>query len=326
MPGWLFGSGWGTAPPKLLMDVFIPDISEWQVGADTAKYRASGGQAIIARVCYGTRNDAAMVARRDALRAEGFPVIGWYLFLRASEPVMDQVLAFQAVIPQLGRYEFVVVDWESDGSNGPRASVAMRDAVLNELDVRYGRSTWGYGYAGELQAYPFSGRPTWVAGYGIPEPSLTHVLWQFTDGRYTSGPYKPVTFPGIGAVDASVFHGTIDQLKNLINPLPAETTHFVNAAQEDGTMAIGTAPDGKRVDRVRVLDDHTVAHDWQPSFDAAVVTENLGGWATRVSATWAGSHFLVEAVGQGGVVYRKVSDGTTWVADWTAQGDVKALP
>lgn len=323
MPGWSYFAKYGTQPPKLLMDLFIPDISEWQVGADTAKYRASGGNAIIARVCYGTRNDTTMVARRDALRAEGFPVIGWYLFLRASQTVMEQVLAFQAVIPSLGQYEFVVLDWEDD--RGTRPDVGMRDATLAELDVRYGRTTWGYGYSGELQAYPFHGRPTWVAGYGIGEPALTHLLWQYTDGRYTSGGYRPINFPGLGKIDASVFHGSLDQLKNLINPSPAAAVTRAGSAQEDSTMAIGTAPDGKRLDRVRVLDDHTVAHDWQPSFDAAVVTENIGGWASRVSATWAGSHYIVEVVGAGGVVYRKVSDGTTWVQDWTAQGDIKAL-
>lgn len=303
------------------MDLFIPDISEWQVGANTAAWRKAGGQAVIARVCYGTRNDAAMVARRNSLRAEGFEVVGWYLFLRTAHSIMDQINAFRVVIPTLQPYEFVVVDWEND-LDGTRPDVRMRDAVLNELDTLYGRTTWGYGYAGELQAYPFSARPTWVAAYGLPEPALTHVLWQYTSGRHTSGPYKPYNFPGIGKVDASVFHGSIDQLKQIINPSPGVHNPGAGGAQEDSTVADVAHPDGKRLDRLTVAPDHSVNHFWQAAWDQPWVTEpSLGGFVRSVSGAWSAGHFVVSGHGTDNFVYEKISDGTVWVTDWTRQGD-----
>lgn len=205
---------------KATPTIFIPDISEFQPNISEVLFVAGGYKALIARVCYGTRLDRIMPARRDALRGT-VPIIGWYIFLRSSQSLASQLATFYSVIPSLGPYEFVVVDWEKD-VDGTTPSVAMRNQCLAALQSHYGRAPWLYGPASLLRNNPApAGDPEWVASYETSNPNLAgEVLWQYTDGIYTSAGIPPRNFPGIGKCDASIFPGTYAQLEARLNPAP----------------------------------------------------------------------------------------------------------
>lgn len=195
-----------------MTDTIFPDISEFQPNADMNALRASGVEAIAVRVCYGNAHiDHNMPIRRDQVRGAGFTAVMWYLFLRPNQDAQSQFNAFTSVIPSLGANEAVFVDWEADGSAGV-PSPTLRDQMLAMFDNFYHQPTGLYASASLLAANS-TDHPQWVASYGVSqEPAVKHFLWQYTDGKYTSGQYAPVNFVSIGKCDTDVFHGTANEL------------------------------------------------------------------------------------------------------------------
>lgn len=197
-----------------MTDTLFPDISEFQPNADLHSLRAQTG-AVGVRVNYGTTLDKTMPARRDAVRAAGFDAVLWYVFLRPTQDIAAQVSATINCLGDLKHGELVFVDWEKD-LNGSVPSTSQRDQALELLDARYGVKAGLYASASMMPAG--IGRPTWVAAYATSEPRVTHNVWQYTDGQYTSGGYSPVNWPGAGKCDTSVFHGSSTDLANLFTP------------------------------------------------------------------------------------------------------------
>lgn len=215
-------------------DQFIADVSEWQSSCNWLQYVAAGFLAAVARVCHGTSVDLIMPGRRDSMRASGLRSIGWYLFLNSFQDVAAQVATFTSIIPKLLPGEYVVLDWEKDDRN-IIPTAAQRDQALALLDQYYNQHTYLYSFDSLLRtsmlrralaplakvikhfhyartATALAGRKVWVAAYATGEPTTPHVMWQFTNGQYVSGGYRPVNFAGVGQGDATVYHGTIEQL------------------------------------------------------------------------------------------------------------------
>jgi GH25 family lysozyme M1 (1,4-beta-N-acetylmuramidase) len=192
------------------------DVSEFQPNLNDAVYLA-WSKAVVIRALYGaSHTDKAWYAgaRRSALHKGGARFVGVYQFLVAGQDGAAQARAFRALVGAIQPGEVFVADCEQ----GTRA---MLTAWYDEMISLYGKSIapylWTYtglSFGQETGLLPVQ----WIAAYQASEPSSTHVLWQFTD-RYS--------VPGVGTADASVFHGTINQLAALAyggqQPTPTPT-------------------------------------------------------------------------------------------------------
>jgi hypothetical protein len=234
------------------MDLVIPDVSEWQGRIDhralVAGLRAVyGGAAIIVRINFGTvKVDLLADLNIDGLRAAGADVLGWYCYLLAKDDPIAAAVIFCRVLQAHGGLragEFVVCDDEEgtgDQSGRVDAFLAACDSILRVPDPS-GQDWWysDLNFAAIHNLAAARGR-RWIAAYGQGEPTVPHDLWQFTDAQQ---------FAGIsGPCDASVFHGSISDLRSLIGGLDMATLDEmlarVQAIQaEVGYMTDPTDPD-----------------------------------------------------------------------------------
>jgi GH25 family lysozyme M1 (1,4-beta-N-acetylmuramidase) len=226
-----------TAP-----SVLLADISEFQPDIADAAYLA-WSKAIIIRAMYGDAHDDHAWyggARRAALHAGGARFVGIYIYLVAGQNGAAQAQAFHKLVGAIQPGEVFVADFEE-------GSKTVLAAWYNEMLALYGKAItpylWTYSglYFGQAQGVlPVQ----WLAAYGMAEPSSRHTLWQFTDAY---------AVPGVGTCDASVFHGTIDQLAALAcQPRIAKGTSMKITTPppgdyKDGTggIFIGLGPQGQ---------------------------------------------------------------------------------
>jgi hypothetical protein len=187
-----------------LTDLHIPDVSEHQATVDFGKV----GPAVILRAHNGRRADSTFHARQAQARAHQI-VRGFYIYLVKDRDAATQGREAAAVIGRLQPGEFIAVDLEEgDGDQSARAQAAA--AVL---DKACGGHAWVY--SGEAFDHAHlahvTGRRLWLAAYRTsPEPK-GDLLWQHSDKE---------PHPGIGPCDCSIYHGTAQQLRNLISPPP----------------------------------------------------------------------------------------------------------
>jgi hypothetical protein len=239
------------------------------------------------------------------------------------------------------------------GFDGGVADASADNAALDQ--VGYGRDCWCY-YVGEdpnrldpshwpTVADYFRGvgsvavRP--VGGYG--SLALLHYLaalnlitkkwpvefWgghdatchlsQYDAPRDANGNYVlPAEFAGV--IDGNhVLQADYGQHPRPAPPDPARL-FVVNSGQE-ASMIVVTHPDGLRQDMVFVNVDGTVGHLWTDDHAdwSKAASENLGGVAKTLTATWSKDGlFRVFAHGADDRPWVKVSNGATWIQDWTA--------
>jgi hypothetical protein len=110
----------------------------------------------------------------------------------------------------------------------------------------------------------------WVAAYQDAEPSVHHVLWQFTDS---------FAVPGVGTCDCSVYHGTIDQLAALAYGGSQPTTHPVPGPSWTETLmqTLPALAQGATGEDVRTLQGALTARH------QAVAVDGSFGAATRTA-------------------------------------------
>lgn len=195
-------------------DLIIPDVSEYQGTINWAAL-AAACPAVIIRLHNGTRLDNYGPQNRAGAHTHGVQAVGLYQYLPAA---VDPATAAHELCDAIGALdpgEWPILDLEEGaGDQSGRAhtwysTVAARLHDGPEEELYSGEYFYN---AHRLAAAGFS--RTWLAAYGSGEPSEAHELWQFTDAR---------TFPGVaGTNDASIFHGTVEQLLAHINP-PAPT-------------------------------------------------------------------------------------------------------
>ena len=181
--------------------VLLADCSEFQPDIHDATY-LRWSQAIVIRALYGTRVDKAWFggARRDALHAGGARFIGIYAYITAQD-ITAQARALISLLGRLRPGEKLIADIEEGPGNQQGRWVTWAKVISSAL----GDPPWDYSglnYARDHGLQPV----TWVAAYGPREPDPPHQLWQFTD---------QFKVPGVGVCDASVFHGSIDDLAAL---------------------------------------------------------------------------------------------------------------
>ncbi len=196
--------------------LLLPDLSEFQPGADMAAIKRLNGGAAIIRACYGAGHpDKAFKSLRAA--AAGFPFLGIYMYLRADQDTSAQVRAFRSIVGSLAPHEAVMIDREEGtGDQLPVVTTAldMADAEFGLTSRPMAERSWLYAdeaFAQEHGLTPvFDGpRHAWIAAYGNTEPSLPHILWQCTNG---AAGIHVTDWPGAGRCDTNLYHGNLAQL------------------------------------------------------------------------------------------------------------------
>lgn len=224
-----------------MTDILVPDGSQYQGVIDHAALvaylrRTYGGAAGIFRLDYGDLAvDARADANIDAARAAAYDVLGWYCYLVAGRPAEPQADTFCRLLQAHGGLrpgEFIVVDDEEstggDESGRVNAFLARCDANLKTPDPA-GEDWWYSGLNFAIaHNLPAARGHRWIAAYGAGEPTAVgHDLWQETDAA---------SLPGInGPVDASIFHGSIDDLRRLIGA-PGGPSMGIATAASDGDL------------------------------------------------------------------------------------------
>ena len=186
-----------TSPSVLLADVseFQPDI------ADAVYLRWS--KAIVIRAAYGNQHDDKAWyggARRDALHSGGARFVGIYQYLVAGQDGTSQANALHRLVGAIRPGEVLIADFE-EGQH------AMLTAWYNRMIALGYPAKYLWTYSGLNFGQVNGALPVqWLAAYRATEPSSPHKLWQFTSSY---------NVPGVGLTDASIFHGSIDQLAAL---------------------------------------------------------------------------------------------------------------
>lgn len=195
-----------------MSDIRLADVSEFQ----TVDWPAYTEPAVIIRALYGTSHvDHHWATNIAAARARaGLRVRGIYQYVVASQDIAAQAHAFVALVGRLLPGEFAIADIEEGGGDLQGRFETWAQIVHASCGGVEGEYS-GVSFA-RAHLEDFAGAPlVWVAAYQANEPTDHHQLWQYTDRQ---------SFAGISApCDASVFHGSIDQLYALVTgaPVPA---------------------------------------------------------------------------------------------------------
>lgn len=195
-----------------MTDIVFADVSRHQGAVNWAAYAAAAGSTdpnglirVAAGICKATDGttwvDPQFAVNRTAMRKQ-LQVRGYYHYFEAADDPVVQAKFFAQTVGRLQPGEFAVLDVEQDTQS------AKHEQFCAEVDRLSGGRCWIYG--GMSVPNPQE-RPFWVARYpanGHPdpalEPSVAHVLWQFS----STG-----AFPGVqGVVDLNVHRGTLATL------------------------------------------------------------------------------------------------------------------
>lgn len=197
-----------------------PDVAEFQPNTDMAGIKKMNGGFAIIRVCYGTSHPDHFYVRHRADSVEaGFRAVGLYQYLVKSQDVSLQANAYCELVGKLAPWEFPVLDYEEAAPGADQHARALK--WLRIVEEKLGKRPWLYSGAffavdnGLAPLFNGTDYHTWVAAYGSVEPALGHTLWQSTDGRVGS---HITRWPGAGLCDTNVYHGTIADLRAVVDP------------------------------------------------------------------------------------------------------------
>lgn len=233
-----------------MTDLHIPDLSEYQTSIDWPTL-AQARPAVILRAHNGRRADRQFAARLVQARRYA-QVRLFYGYMVADRDAATQGRELAAIVGPLQPGEAFVCDAE-EGAGDQSARVKAYLAALSGRDVVYSGDSFAHDHlAAELKT---SGLLFWDAAYRAAEPTTQHFLWQHTDHEAT---------PGVGATDCSIFHGTVQQLRDLLSaePLHAQATTQPAPLEEPVTDAEIAAIAKAVTDQVitRVMEDATHPH------------------------------------------------------------------
>jgi Putative peptidoglycan binding domain/Glycosyl hydrolases family 25 len=237
--------------------VLMADISEFQHDIADAAYLA-WSKAVIIRAAYGDQHDDRAWfggQRRDLLHAGGVKFLGIYQYIVASQDPAEQAAALIRLLGVLRPGEKVIADIEEGSGNLAETWRIWSAGIAGAL----GDEPWCYSGLNFAAAHGLA-PVDWVAAYQSAEPSAHHVLWQFTDA---------FRVPGVGTCDASVFHGTIDQLAVLAHggtaPAPAPHPDWTEILMQ----TLPTLAQGATGEDVRTLQGALIARHYTVAVDGA---------------------------------------------------------
>jgi len=202
-----------------MSDLIVPDISEYQDDVDHAEL-AAHFPAIIIRAGYGLREDAKWRRNVAAVGAYRWWAAYWYI-----DKDVDSASQARKFLEVLGEEQPNATIGDLEEGDGDQSG---REQAFLDVLTEQGARDFTYSGAWFTRAHNLQ-HVDWIAAYTNAEPSDAHLLWQFTSSYL---------FPGInGHVDASVFHGTIDDLLALTgSPTPAPAPE--DPDEEDLFMAL----------------------------------------------------------------------------------------
>lgn len=263
MPDALRPAGIAGAGPQVL----LADISEFEPQVNDAMYLL-WSKAVIIRAAYGDQHDDRAWyggQRRDLLHAGGAKFLGIYQYIVTSQDPAAQGAALVRLIGKLRPGEKVIADIE-EGSGNLAETWRIWSA---EVAGATGDQPWRYSGLNFAAAHGLA-PVDWVAAYQSGEPSVPHVLWQFTDAFQV---------PGVGTCDASVFHGTIGQLAALACDGSQPTTHPAPAANWTETLmqTLPTLSQGATGEDVRTLQGALAARHF------VLTVDGVFGAATKMT-------------------------------------------
>lgn len=224
------------------------DVSYYQGAIDWAAVKKSGKAFAIARVSDGTGFiDPKFDENWKGMKAAGL-IRGVYQFFH---PGKDPVAQADLVVAQLKANGGLldddlppVMDMETTDGASPSTIQANMKIWLARIEKEYGRKPLIYtaAFMSTNVGTGFTAYPLWVANYGTTCPTMPSnwtkwVMWQSS----STG-----SVPGIsGNVDMNEFNGTLQDLKDFINPPPVEPppTKDAGAPPSDaGTVDAAPAP------------------------------------------------------------------------------------
>lgn len=206
-----------------MTDLYLADVSHHQdrAGGELVDWTAYAKRfkAAICKTTGGDHDsggttwvDPEFTYNRGRMR-ELLSLRGYYHFFQVNGDPVAQARHFAKTVGKLLPGEFAVLDVEQDTQS------AKHEAFCREADRLLGGTCWIYG--GRDVPNPYK-RPFWVARYydETPgrrgEPTVAHVLWQYTSkGRA----------PGVaGNVDLNVHRGSLSSLAKYAMPKPRRRT------------------------------------------------------------------------------------------------------
>lgn len=199
------------------------DVSHWDPVIDWKRAKLeSGVEWMYSKASEGIRNkDFSLKTHIPAASAAGVLTGGYHFFHAAfagglqAEHFLDCMAGVKTDLPP-------VLDWEESSADGILRDEQLLRAKgwLNTVGGETGRVPIIYGgesFLTELSLFPeFAQYPLWIAHYGIardrikvPKPWKEWRMWQYTDAESVHGVREN------HHVDASLFNGTLEELKCL---------------------------------------------------------------------------------------------------------------
>ena len=199
--------------------MFGPDVSHYQGTVDWGRVKAAGASFAFAKASEGLHTQDDQFAHNWAgIKAAGIKVRGAYHFGHPEEDAVAQAKHFISQVGATTSGDLLVLDIETTGGQAPSAVAKWCDDFLaslmsgtdlpsNRVLVYTGAWFWN-SKVGDSKA---SSHPLWVSGYTsappMPNDWSRWTYWQYTDKASDCGP--------AGAVDCSVFHGSLEDLHAL---------------------------------------------------------------------------------------------------------------
>lgn len=158
------------------------DCSHWQ----TATPSLAGLNFLIARATYATTPDDRYAQHMTAARKAGLIVGAYHFGVGAAQAtIAAQAIAF---VKTAGAADFLVLDFESNGTNGPTMTGLEAQSFIRV--VRSSKRKVGLYHS--LSGFPSFGQDfNWVADWGAKAPTIKWTFWQYTDtpvdGDYFNG-------------------------------------------------------------------------------------------------------------------------------------------
>ena len=226
-----------------MADLHVKDISYAQGKNPGIKgHIEAGNPALIIRAYNGHRADPTFADNRKAAHDAGVVELGIYAYIETVQrkskktgkllppplPIADQAKGFLKVVGDWAPNEFPMIDIEEGAKSPARARPDETWLeIVEAVTLPAGTVAIVYSGLNYAQNHNLKERVREAARRSSPrtdtkEPGqdlIRHDLWQHSNGTDPKRNKKPGHVdPQLGAVDCSIFHGSIEDLTALVHP------------------------------------------------------------------------------------------------------------
>lgn len=193
----------------------MPDISEFQPGADMAGIAKKNGGLVIIRAGYSTsHHDLSFDKHRANAHKAGMKAIGIYHYVVPSaHSATAHAQAFCSWVGKRQPGEFFILDLEEGSGNlatwAATWTAYVRKNLGGHIMIYSGESFMNSHGLGSVMGAATG----WIAAYRSTEPTHPHLLWQSTDGKV--GAHR-TSWPGAGYCDTNYTPLTVAQFVSVV--------------------------------------------------------------------------------------------------------------